>query len=77
MQFWAIIKLIAGIIANLPFNEQTTEAEVKAAVTSAVESVQTEEVVNMSNAGIPKSDWDELIQLIIPVVLWVLKRFGK
>jgi hypothetical protein len=76
MQFWAIIKLIAGIIANLPFSEQTTQAEVETVVTQAVECVQDEPGI-MSEASIPKSDWDELIQLIIPIVLWVLKRFGK
>ena len=76
MQWWAIIKLIAGIISNLPFTEETTEAEVKAAVTQAVEAVQDEPGI-LADAGIPRSDWEELIQLLTPVLLWILKRFGK
>jgi hypothetical protein len=80
MQWWAIIKLIAGIIANLPFSEQATEAEVESAVTQAVESFQADDsdsVVSMTNAGIPRSDWEELIQLLTPVFLWFLARRGK
>jgi len=76
MQFWAIIKLIAGIIANLPFSEEPSEAEVKATVAQAVEAVQDEPGV-MSDAGIPQSDWEELIELLTPVLLWFLRRFKK
>jgi hypothetical protein len=76
MQWWAIIKLIAGIIANLPFSEQATEAEVTAVVAQAVNDAQDEPGI-MSEAGIPQSDWEELIGLITPIILWVLKRFGK
>ena len=76
MQWWAIIKMIAGIIANLPFSEQTTESEVQAVVAQAVSDVQQEPGI-MSEASIPQSDWEELIGLITPIILWVLKRFGK
>jgi len=76
MKWWAIIKLIAGIISNLPFSEQTTEDEVKAVVAQAVSDLQSEPGV-MADAGIPQSDWEELIGLLTPIILWILKRFGK
>lgn len=76
MQWWAIIKMIAGIIANLPFSEQTTEDEVKAVVALAISDVQSEPGV-LADAGIPQSEWEELIGLITPIILWILKRFAK
>jgi hypothetical protein len=74
MKWWAIIKLIAGIISNLPFD--ASEDEVKAVVAQAVSDVQSEPGV-MADAGIPQSDWEELIGLLTPIILWILKRFGK
>jgi len=76
MKFWAIIKLIAGIISNLPFSEQTTEAEITAAVTQAVEAVQDEPGI-LADASIPKSDWEELAAILTSLFLWGLRVFGK
>jgi hypothetical protein len=76
MQWWAIIKLIAGIIANLPFTEQTTEEDVKSAVDSAIQEAQDNPGI-MSDAGIPRSEWEELAKILMDLFLWVLKRFGK
>jgi len=79
MQFWAIIKLIAGIIANLPFSKEATEEEVSASVNTALECVQEEpDVVSLASVpSIPKSDWEELAPILTALLLWVLKRFGK
>jgi hypothetical protein len=73
MQFWAIIKLIAGIIANLPFD--ASEKQVEEAVTAAVEECQGD--VSVANVGIPATDWEELIKLLTPVLLWFLRRFSQ
>lgn len=73
MQIWAIIKLIAGIIANLPFD--ASDQQVETAVRAAVEECQCD--VSAANVGIPATDWEELIKLLTPVLLWFLRRFGK
>jgi len=72
MKFWAIIKLIAGIISNLPFD--APEEKVKEVVTAAVEEARAD--VSIQQAGIPQSDWEELIGLLTPIIMWLLKRFG-
>ena len=72
MNIWAIIKLIAGIISNLPFD--ASEQKVTEVVTAAVEEVQSD--VSIQNVNIPRSDWEELIGLLTPIILWFLKRFG-
>lgn len=73
MQWWAIIKLIAGIIANLPFD--ASEKQVEDAVATAVHECQSD--VSVDNAGIPQTDWEELIKLLTPVLLWFLRRLGQ
>lgn len=73
MQWWAIIKMIAGIIANLPFNAE--EPQVRAAVVKAIEEAQEE--VSVQSVSIPRSDWEELAGILTSLMLWVLKRFGK
>ena len=74
MQWWIIVKMIAKIIGNLPFD--ASEAQVNAAVTEAVEDAQNT-VTAQQDMGIPQSDWEELIGLITPIILWILKRFNK
>jgi hypothetical protein len=86
MQWWAIIKMIAGIIANLPFNEQATEAAVLGSLSTeeevrafVAEKVRTElqQPGVMSNAGIPQTEWEELIDILTKAIMWFLKRAGK
>lgn len=72
MQWWAIIKMIAGIISNLPFD--ASEQKVTEVVTAAVEEVQGD--VSVQGVTILRSDWEELIGIITPLILWLLKRFG-
>ena len=77
MNFWAIIKLIAGIIANLPF--ESTQDEIERVVTSAVETVQNDqdEVGINSEVSIPGDAWNELINLLVPLVQWVIRYLKK
>ena len=76
MNFWAIIKLIAGIISNLPF--EASSDEVERVVTSAVETVQNDqELVGNSEVSIPGDAWNELINLLIPLVQWVIRYLKK
>lgn len=75
MNIWAIIKLIAGIIANLPFSDKPDEQEVESVVSAAIDNLQSEPSIN--TVGIPQSDWEELIKLLTPVLLWFLRRSGR
>lgn len=73
MQFWAIIKMIAGIIANLPFN--ASEPEVRAVVESSVNTAQDEIVVN--SGGIPQAEWNELSNIVSQLTIWLLRNVSK
>ena len=72
MQWWIIIKMIAGIIANLPFNAD--EPQVRAAVAKEVEKAQDQ--VSAQSVGIPQGEWEELAAIITSLFLWVVKRFS-
>lgn len=74
MQWWVIIKMIAGIIANLPFD--SNEAEVRATLAECVLDAS-DDVNTTSEVHIPQTDWEELIGLLVPVIMWIIKRFGK
>jgi hypothetical protein len=73
MQWWAIIKMIAGIISNLPFD--ASEEEVRSVVGSAVCDAQSQQFAQ--DASIPQTEWEELIGLLVPVIMWLIRRFGK
>jgi len=70
MKLWAIIKMIAGIISNLPFDAD--EQQARDVLVQAYESVEKEP--SIQQASIPRSDWEELIDLLVPVLMWVISR---
>ncbi len=73
MQFWAIIKMIAGIIANLPFD--ASAQEVQAVVESSVSVAQDEVAVN--NTGISQDQWNELSKIVSQLTIWLLRNVSK
>jgi hypothetical protein len=71
MNFWAIVKMIAEIIANLPFSEDT----------SITSEMTVNEVVTKLKAEIEKSDmsaqvWEELLPHIIAIIRILLAQRG-
>jgi len=71
MNFWAIVKMIAEIIANLPFSED-------ASITS---EMTVNEVITKLKAEIEKSDmsaqvWEELLPHIIAIIRILLAQRG-
>jgi hypothetical protein len=69
MKLWAIIKLIAGIISALPFD--ATEEQITQAVDQALSDPSA-----MTNVGIPRSEWQELIPHIVAIIQWIIARMG-
>lgn len=67
MNFWQILKIIAGIIANLPFDAE--EQDVKAAVEA--------ELVTVNDVGIPGDTLRQLIDHIVGIILILRDHFGK
>jgi hypothetical protein len=74
MNIWMIIKLIAGIISNLPFD--ASQDQVQSVVEECVEDIAAD-CVGVNNVGIPGDKWQELIQLLVPLIMWFRNNFMK
>lgn len=72
MKFWAIIKMIAEIIANLPFD--ANEEQVKAVLFEALDSIKEESEVKA--LGIAKSEWPDLVEAATPLVKYIRNKMS-
>ena len=68
MQWWAIIKVIAGIIANLPFSEGASDEEIESAVQRAVGDCAEGDV------SVRSFSWQELIPHIVAIIKLLQKK---
>lgn len=76
MKFWAIIKVIAGIIANLPFDANVTDAKVRGVVKKEVQKNE-DQIQEMSTAvvgqALTPADIEQIISHVVGIVLIIVR----